>query len=95
MIGVLIFAGLTAYDTQRLKEMYLYGQLDGEAAAALGDHGRAVALPGLHQHVPDAAAAARQPRGISRSGQAHVGQGPGYRRGLFHWGILNSKRIRF
>ena len=29
----LIFAGLTAYDTQKLKEMYLYGDGDGEAAA--------------------------------------------------------------
>jgi uncharacterized protein len=32
-IGVLIFAGLTAYDTQKLKEMYLYGGMDGEAEA--------------------------------------------------------------
>jgi FtsH-binding integral membrane protein len=32
-IGVLIFAGLTAYDTQKLKEMYLYGNYDSEAAA--------------------------------------------------------------
>ena len=32
-IGVLIFAGLTAYDTQKLKEMYIYGDYDGEAAA--------------------------------------------------------------
>jgi uncharacterized protein len=33
VIGVLIFAGLTAYDTQKLKEMYLYGNMDGEVAA--------------------------------------------------------------
>ena len=35
VIGVLIFAGLTAYDTQKLKEMYLYelGTPDGEVAA--------------------------------------------------------------
>ena len=34
-IGVLIFAGLTAYDTQKLKEMYVYeiGSADGEVAA--------------------------------------------------------------
>ncbi|HEV7873497.1 MAG TPA: Bax inhibitor-1/YccA family protein, partial [Enterovirga sp.] len=32
-IGVLIFAGLTAYDTQKLKEMYLYGDYDAETAA--------------------------------------------------------------
>ena len=28
VIGVLIFAGLTAYETQKLKEMYLYGNSD-------------------------------------------------------------------
>jgi uncharacterized protein len=33
VIGVLIFAGLTAWDTQKLKEMYLFGNWDGEAAA--------------------------------------------------------------
>jgi FtsH-binding integral membrane protein len=33
VIGVLIFAGLTAWDTQRLKEMYIYGNMDGETAA--------------------------------------------------------------
>ncbi|HEX2727309.1 MAG TPA: Bax inhibitor-1/YccA family protein [Beijerinckiaceae bacterium] len=33
VLGVLIFAGLTAYDTQKLKEMYVYGDYDGEAAA--------------------------------------------------------------
>ena len=32
-LGVLIFAGLTAYDTQKLKEMYVYGNYDGETAA--------------------------------------------------------------
>ena len=30
--GVLVFAGLTAWDTQRLKNEYLFGALDGEAA---------------------------------------------------------------
>ncbi|HVL73759.1 MAG TPA: Bax inhibitor-1/YccA family protein [Beijerinckiaceae bacterium] len=33
VIGVLIFAGLTAWDTQKLKEMYLFGNWDAEAAA--------------------------------------------------------------
>ena len=33
VIGVLVFAGLTAWDTQRLKEMYIYGNMDGETAA--------------------------------------------------------------
>ena len=32
VVGVLIFAGLTAYDTQKLKEMYLHGNFDSEAA---------------------------------------------------------------
>jgi hypothetical protein len=32
VVGVLVFAGLTAYDTQRLKSEYLYGAMDGTAA---------------------------------------------------------------
>ncbi len=32
VVGVLVFAGLTAYDTQRLKTEYLYGAMDGETA---------------------------------------------------------------
>jgi FtsH-binding integral membrane protein len=39
VIGVLVFAGLTAYDTQRLKTEYLYGGMDGvtqEKTAILG-----------------------------------------------------------
>lgn len=40
VLGVLIFAGLTAFDTQRLKEMYLYEVGgDGEAAAKAGIFG--------------------------------------------------------
>ncbi len=39
VIGVLIFAGLTAYDTQKLKEMYLYGNYDAEAAAKVSVFG--------------------------------------------------------
>lgn len=38
-IGVLIFAGLTAYDTQKLKEMYLYGNYDSETAAKMSVFG--------------------------------------------------------
>jgi FtsH-binding integral membrane protein len=30
VIGVVVFAGLTAWDTQRLKSEYLYGAMDGE-----------------------------------------------------------------
>src|SRR5262245_29809392 len=32
VVGVLVVAGLTAYDTQRLKNEYVYGALEGEAA---------------------------------------------------------------
>ncbi|GLS45019.1 Bax inhibitor-1/YccA family protein [Methylobacterium brachythecii] len=39
VLGVLIFAGLTAYDTQKLKEMYLYSGFDGEAAAKMSING--------------------------------------------------------
>jgi uncharacterized protein len=39
VIGVLIFAGLTAYDTQRLKEMYVYGNFDGEMTAKASIYG--------------------------------------------------------
>lgn len=30
IVGVLLFAGLTAYDTQRLKNEYVYGAMEGE-----------------------------------------------------------------
>jgi FtsH-binding integral membrane protein len=30
IVGVLVFAGLTAWDTQRLKTAYMYGAMDGE-----------------------------------------------------------------
>jgi FtsH-binding integral membrane protein len=39
VVGVLVFAGLTAWDTQRLKTDYLYGAMDGvaqERSAILG-----------------------------------------------------------
>jgi len=39
VVGVLVFAGLTAYDTQRLKSEYLYGAMEGdgyERSAILG-----------------------------------------------------------
>jgi FtsH-binding integral membrane protein len=32
VVGVLVFAGLTAWDTQRLKNDYIYGALEGEVA---------------------------------------------------------------
>jgi FtsH-binding integral membrane protein len=33
VLGVLIFAGLTAWDTQRLKSEYVYGRMEGDVAA--------------------------------------------------------------
>ena len=39
VVGVLIFAGLTAYDTQRLKEMYVYGDFDTETASKVSIFG--------------------------------------------------------
>ncbi len=38
-IGVLVFAGLTAWDTQRLKDMYLYSDMNAEEAAKLSVNG--------------------------------------------------------
>ncbi len=32
VVGVLVFAGLTAWDTQRLKNEYIYGAMEGEVA---------------------------------------------------------------
>ena len=39
IIGVLIFAGLTAYETQQLKEMYLYGNYGPDEAARVSIFG--------------------------------------------------------
>ena len=36
VVGVLVFAGLTAWDTQRLKSEYLYGGMDVERSAIMG-----------------------------------------------------------
>jgi FtsH-binding integral membrane protein len=33
IVGVLVFSGLTAWDTQRLKNEYIYGAMDGDTAA--------------------------------------------------------------
>jgi FtsH-binding integral membrane protein len=30
VVGVLVFAGLTAWDTQRLKSEYIYGAMEGD-----------------------------------------------------------------
>ena len=65
VIGVGVFAGLTAWDTQRIKEMYDSMDDDGTVGPQ-GRDGRAVALSRLHQPVPDAAAPGRRPA-LSRS----------------------------
>lgn len=39
VLGVLIFAGLTAWDTQKLKTMYLHGNFDAEMASRLAIYG--------------------------------------------------------
>ncbi len=66
-----IFAGLTAWDTQNLKASYYAGagyEVDREA----GDLRRAVAVPELHQHVPEPAVPVRPaPQLISLNGRNH------------------------
>ena len=59
-IGVLIFAGLTAYDTQKIKSMYFAGRRHRIRRQG-GRDGRADALSRLHQHVPVPAALHGQP----------------------------------
>ena len=81
VIGVVVFAGLTAWDTQRLKTEYLYGAMDGETGGALRDHRRAVALSQLHQPVHAAAAAARPARGAIEAHSDAVSKGPRLRPG--------------
>ena len=62
VIGVLVFAGLTAYDTQRIKDGYYEVMGDATAGCQGGHHGRAQPLPRLHQHVRHDAPAVRQSR---------------------------------
>ena len=60
VLGVLVFTGLTAYDTQNIKEMYSPMD-DGTVAGRKAVMGALSALSRLHQPVPDAAAALRRP----------------------------------
>ena len=60
-IGVLLFAGLTAYDTQKIKSIYFAVAGNGEAMAKTRRDRCAEALPRLHQHVPVPAAVHGQP----------------------------------
>ena len=59
--GVAIFAGLTAYDMQKIKG-YAHAGLRGRGRAARVDPGRAGPLPRLHQPLPVSAADLRPAR---------------------------------
>src|SRR4051812_17297193 len=83
VVGVLVFAGLTAWDTQRLKNEYIYGYASAggdiaERAAITG----AVAVFELHQPVHAAAAAARPAR-LTLPALADKIQAPASRPGFF------------
>ncbi len=65
--GVLIFAGLTAWDTQKIKEMYDAERRRHHHRPQGGD-GRADALSRLHQPVPVPAAPLRRPPLTHRNG---------------------------
>ena len=59
VIGVLVFSGLIAYDTQRLRAMAL--QVPGEQVGLLRRGRRAQPLPRLHQPLPLTPPALRRP----------------------------------
>ena len=65
IVGVMVFSGLTAWDTQRLKNEYIYFAMDGAIGPALRDHRRADALSRFHQPVHAAAPAPRRPRRLT------------------------------
>ena len=76
MIGVLVFTGLTAWDTQRLKEEYLRRLAGaGETGRQGCDHGRAQPVPELHQPVHDAAPAVRLAAQLTASSPRRVRRG--------------------
>ena len=55
-IGVFVFVGLTAYDTQAIKNMAAAGLRRCRQRKQGRGHRRLAALPGFHQPLPDAAA---------------------------------------
>jgi hypothetical protein len=69
VIGVLIFAGLTAYDTQKLKEMYLYelGTLDGEIAVNASIFGALTLYPEVYREATGLRAWRGLPDGVGRA----------------------------
>ena len=74
VIGVLVFAGLTAYDTQQIKDTTTVAG-DATRLAKARHHGRAQPLPRLHQHVHHAPFVVRQPR-VSGPTQDPMPSGP-------------------
>ena len=90
VIGVIVFAGLTAWDTQKIKEMYDVND-DGTVAGRKAVMGALVALSRLHQPVPDAAAPVRRPALIRQADRA---KRPGDRRGVFVLALLAHERHR-
>ena len=77
VIGVLIFTGLTAYDTQKIKESYSVSA-DGEAMKKGAIMGALQALSRLPQPVPVPAAAPGQPALGRRSNEAPDGNIRGF-----------------
>jgi hypothetical protein len=57
VIGGVVFVGLTAWDTQQIKEMYVDDLCRRPGCGQDGGHGRAQTVSRLHQPVHDAAAA--------------------------------------
>ena len=85
-VGVLLFAGLTAYDTQRTKS--LYAQVAGTDMVGKGvDHVGAEPVPRLHQHVPVHPASVRQQPQLTRAkGDERIDRARrDIRRALFFW----------
>ena len=73
VIGVLVFAGLTAYDTQRIKDTYYEVAGNAEAAAKASDLRRTVALPGFRGSVRQPAVADGRPRVSSETPKKEKG----------------------
>jgi FtsH-binding integral membrane protein len=73
IVGVLVFAGLTAWDTQRLKSEYLYGGMDGETTER--SPGCSLSIPELHQHLHAPATAVWPARRVSNRSRRYCGDG--------------------
>ena len=82
VIGVLVFAGLTAYDTQRIKDGYYDGARRCGHDGQERHHGRAEPLPRLHQHVHHAAQPLRQPQLSEPQSRREYVKSPGFRGSL-------------